>query len=326
MKDLPVIKTLEELAAEIGNSRALKKKLTEVDGKFCYRGTVHSPNGDIGVIFINPTVQLFATTGATLFVDGTFRSSILDSIQILNMYRELDGVPRYYGFVLMSSRKKQLYREVFKFLRDELFIRPRRLVSDYEHAMRSAAKDIWPDIKASGCTFHYRQAIRRNYMKKVKGKPHDLRNKAKFKQILLMIYNLQLLPAAMILNGSIIIFAKQVRLNVDRKFRRMNEYIKTYWLQRVTPAGFSMYEVVHRTDNFNEAMNSKMGRFLQRHPNYYHFFNFMCKAMALENQKIATGQPYGQQSRMTANLEEGWDLLRNGGTIQEFLETNFNRR
>lgn len=224
----------------------------------------------------------------------------------------------------MSSRKKSLYKKAFEFLRDELLLNPKRLVSDYEFAMRDAAVEVWPDIDTSGCVFHYRQAIRRNYMSKVKEKPTDVFTRSQHFKIKLMFYNLQFLPSGKIMRGCRRILAKQREYNLDREFLEMNEYFERFWLNRVTPERFSMYRVTHRTDNFNESMNAKMGRYLYKHPTYSIFFNFMKTAMTFENQKILTRQPYVQQSKMTDNLNDAWTSLENKTiSIRDFLQKDY---
>lgn len=327
-KGLPKFGGLEELSAELDRDPILRRKLTEVDDKISYMGSVRGNNGDVGVIFINPEVQQAATTGATLAIDGTFKTAILKSAQILNMFREVDGVLRYYGYVLMSSRKKSLYKKVFEFLRDELLVLPKRLISDYEHGMRKAGLETWPSIKASGCMFHYRQAIRRAYMKMLKGKPKSLLGIKKHNVIKSLFYKVQFLPPNMMVEGFRMIFARQLEYGLERKFMRMNLCFVNYWLLRVTPKLFSMYEVTDRTDNFNEAMNSKMARHLSKHPNCYIFFNFMRASMMAENQRIRSREKYTQNTCISAEkLQEAWQLLRLGVIdVQEFLGMNFNKK
>ena len=47
-------------------------------------------------------------------------------------------------------------------------VQPDILTTDYEQAMRMAAKRVWPQVRTPGCVFHFRQALRRNYLKRVK--------------------------------------------------------------------------------------------------------------------------------------------------------------
>lgn len=205
-------------------------------------------------------------------------------------------------------------------------MKPRRMVSDYETAMRKAAKEVWPGIVTAGCVFHHRQALRRNYLKRVR-KPLTLIDARHHKIIKRMIQNIQFLPANMVVAGARVVRDAELNYGVLRNFRSFNKYFARYWLRTVKPEGFSMYRVDHRTDNINESMNAKMSRGMSRHPSYYRFLNFMNTVMITENQKIIANEVYKQASRMTANLMEAWDDLDRGrlGT-EAFLRKDFNRR
>lgn len=91
-EQFPKIENLAKLAYELDGNFELRKLLTEVDEKLCYRGSVRTRNGHIGLIFINPVVQNSSTTRADLAIDGTFKTSILDSVQVLNMFRIVNDV------------------------------------------------------------------------------------------------------------------------------------------------------------------------------------------------------------------------------------------
>lgn len=225
----------------------------------------------------------------------------------------------------MTSRKKRLYKEIFNFLRSELFVNPERFTSDYETAMRGAAKQVWPNIEMPGCTFHYRQAMRRNYMKRVKKPSTNAQKKIHF-IIKLMIYNLQMLPSHMILEGMIAIQSLQRRKGVLRAFASMNNYILTFWLGKVSPENFSMYRILHRTNNFNESLNSRMNTGMCKHPNCYQFLDFMRKVMINENHRIQTKEIYSQQSNMSEPLTRAWgELDRGEKSIKQFLLTKFSK-
>ena len=47
-------------------------------------------------------------------------------------------------------------------------VQPEIVTTDYEQAMRLAARKVWPGVSTPGCTFHFRQALLRNISKKVK--------------------------------------------------------------------------------------------------------------------------------------------------------------
>lgn len=232
--------------------------------------------------------------------------------------------PRFYGFVLMSSRKKVLYKKVFIFLRDVLYIvNPKRFTSDYEIALRAAAKIIWPDVAMSGCVFHFRQALRRKTKKKV-----DItfrqHHKHECRVIGRMMYNLQMLPPDKIPNGFLIIQLQQQAYDLDDAYDEMNEYMQSFWINQIKPNYFSMYKVKHRTNNFIESFNAGIGREMCKHPNIYVFLDFMKKAMVQENHKMARKQQYKTSSKMEKKLRHAWNDLDSGTiSIEQFLKINF---
>ena len=61
----------------------------------------------------------------------------------------------------MNNRKKQLYKKIFRFLKDEIHINPEQLMMDFEFSARKAAKEVWNGIEIRGCNFHFAQALRR---------------------------------------------------------------------------------------------------------------------------------------------------------------------
>lgn len=224
---------------------------------------------------------------------------------------------------MMSSRKKSLYKRVFQFLHDDLFIVPERFTSDYEQAMRCAAQEVWPNIKMSGCTFHYRQAVWRKYTKNVVA-PLTQLSKRKHFLIRLMIYNLQMLPPHMMFDGMDAIRSVQRRKGMLGAFRVMNDYMLNFWLSKVLPENFSMYRIEHRTNNFNESLNSRMNKGMCKHPNCYEFLVFMRKVMINENHRINRQETYRQQSKMEEGLAKAWKDLDTGvKSIEQFLKTKF---
>lgn len=65
----------------------------------------------------------------------------------------------------MTHKKKALYKAVFEYLRDELFVDASSVMSDWERAIRSAAKETWDHLELLGCYFHLTQALKRQAKK-----------------------------------------------------------------------------------------------------------------------------------------------------------------
>lgn len=334
--EFPLSKTLREVNETLIEKVPQVLKICRVDKELTYHGLIEASRESYAIIFINPVVGRVAKRDSPIYVDGTFKTRPLDSAQVLNIFREIDDIvsyfeahlqqskrdvtfqPRFYGFALMTSRKMKLYKRIYRYVKDNLNLIPKRFTSDYEYAMRGAAVKVWPEIEMSGCTFHYRQAIRKNYMKKI------LHKKTTHKRILRMIFNLQMLSSSKIYLGSIQVLREQYRLDVMGDFLHMNKYYFDYWLKKITPRKFSSYRVLHRTNNFIESLNATMSRSLAKHPNIHDFLRFMHDEFLMTNQRVASQEIYVQQSNMTKKLEQGWQGLETGTlTIDRFLKTNF---
>lgn len=65
----------------------------------------------------------------------------------------------------MTHKKKALYKAVFEYLKNELSVDASSVMSDWERAIRSAAREIWEHVELSGCYFHFTQALKRQARK-----------------------------------------------------------------------------------------------------------------------------------------------------------------
>lgn len=224
----------------------------------------------------------------------------------------------------MESRKKSLYRLIFEDIKEEAVAEPLVFMSDYENAMRAAAKETWQGIETPGCTFHYRQAVRRKYEAKVFPKPLKLTPEATAHSTTKrMLYNLQFLPADKIILGARIIQRFQANNGILAEFRQFNNYFLRYWLRTIRPENFTMYRRHHRTNNICESFNKQLNSILFKNPNIHAFLQRMINITKEENEKRQKNV-YKLKSRLTDNLELAWNQLDQGAlTVSNFLKTNF---
>lgn len=101
-KNYPAVGNLADLAETLRTNRPLLKRMCSVDGRISYRGKVQVEN-EFALIFINPEVQSLTAIDASLFCDGTFRTRILDSAQVLNLFVEVNGVVSLLLSLLLSD-------------------------------------------------------------------------------------------------------------------------------------------------------------------------------------------------------------------------------
>lgn len=143
-------------------------------------------------------------------------------------------------------------------------------MSDFEFAMRSAASKTWPECRLVGCMFHYVKALQRRskrsrtFSRFIIENPHASR-------ALKMFFRLCLLPPEAITTGGLAIRDFMVENNILDEFSEFNRYFVTYWIKKITPAGFSVYGRRHRTNNLLESFNAKLKRRMRRNPRFFLF-------------------------------------------------------
>ena len=66
----------------------------------------------------------------------------------------------------MSRKTVKAYKKVLEIFIDHLAgdFKPQALMSDFESAIRKAAKQVYRGIDTSGCYFHFSQVFTRFYM------------------------------------------------------------------------------------------------------------------------------------------------------------------
>jgi len=107
----------------------------------------------------------FLTNAKTWYVDATFKVIKQPFTQLFSIHAfvkedsELMQTPL--AFVVMSRRCRNDYKRVFRALIAVLPHRPRvqAIVSDFEAAVWSAAREVLPGVLQRGCVFHFSQAV-----------------------------------------------------------------------------------------------------------------------------------------------------------------------
>lgn len=196
-------------------------------------------------------------------------------------------------------------------------------MSDYEIPMRKAAKEVWPNVETPGCAFHYRQTIRRSYMKRVLPKPPKMTPEAAAHAVIRrMVMNMQFLPAHLIIPAARFVVQYQTQHGVLIAFDGFNNYYFRYWLRTITPENFTMYRREHRTNNICESFNSRLNQNAGKAPSIYKLLLCMTLMTIESNQK--RDDDYKVCSAMSRNLELAWDALDQGRlTVENFIRLNF---
>jgi hypothetical protein len=198
----------------------LKKAFGQFRGKPLYRETLCEGTGKASMFIVDQVLKNLDNK-TKLFMDGTFGIVPLEYKQLLILFGEVDKKPRPFCFVLMTNKKKELYklvfpsepnilmkninilkffRKVFDCLRDDYNLKPGKIMSDFEDAMRFAAIGCWPSVELKGCWFHFGQSVLRN-AKSFPSLAQELKKSHQANRILTMFQRLALLPPDKVQSG-----------------------------------------------------------------------------------------------------------------------------
>ena len=104
----------------------------------------------------------------TWLCDGTFKISPKGYLQLYTIHGFVNKECLPLVHCLMKDKKRITYEFILTKLLERIrttldngYKGPRRLLTDFEEAVRNAFKNVMPDTAASGCSFHFAQALYR---------------------------------------------------------------------------------------------------------------------------------------------------------------------
>ena len=117
------------------------------------------------LVFASDQQLEILSKGKTWYVDATFKlcrhpfSQLLTVNAFVKKDDHVKQVPLV--FVIMSGRKKRDYKAVFEAVLSVLPNQPRvkKVTLDFEKAVWSAVRQVLPEVKLMGCSFHWTQAL-----------------------------------------------------------------------------------------------------------------------------------------------------------------------
>lgn len=137
--------------------------LRTLDGK----SFLLSDNGKTNRIMIFWTAQGIETVREkkAFFMDGTFKSSSSQFGQLYTIHVDLGSshdetniVPVLFAF--LPNKTTSTYKEMIQMVLDKIpEWRPESVTIDFEAAMVSALRDMFPNVTILGCFFHFSQAL-----------------------------------------------------------------------------------------------------------------------------------------------------------------------
>ncbi len=251
-------------------------------------------SGEIAVIFFANILFTLAPQLKDLSFDGTFFVVPKIFMQLFTLMAVVNNHSFPLIFVLMTAKTQVLYEAVISTVRDffpELL--PDFLMGDFELASRNALELHFPTATLGGCQFHFSQSLWKKIQKLGLSKLY-MTNKD-FQKYVRTTMSLPYLPSSEIQSASeqlsLIHFdTSPVNMTQIKKFRK---YIRTYWLNTVTPEKLSVFNFVRGTNNDCEAYHSQLKARIKTHrPNPWSFLghiNNLIEDVSLDIERLHNG-------------------------------------
>ncbi|CAF4428830.1 unnamed protein product [Rotaria socialis] len=198
------------------------------------------------------------------------------------------------AYCLLSNRRATTYIELFQRFKQEATLlgkqfQPTHVVSDFESAIMSAVRHVFPAAKHSGCLFHFT----RNDTPTCKE-----------------LMGLSLMPIC----------------EVEQQFKRIREilssslydllvYFERQWIKGSVPLSmWNSNDVDHRTNSISEAYNRRFStRISKKHPNVWTFIKLIqSENVRLEHiiAQLSGGASSSKKSKNTTGFQKRFGTLK----------------
>lgn len=135
----------------------------------------------------------------------------------------------------MVKRKIASYHRVFDYINKSIFeMEPECFVTDFEIALRTTLREMFPTASLLGCWFHYCQCLRRKVSSKFKPLRGFIKTSVEGKTEFRKIMSLPLIPAQDIKATYEMIKCSISQLSGASKFHKFLLYFEKQWLTKVS--------------------------------------------------------------------------------------------
>jgi MULE transposase domain len=266
---MPPCRDLSEMVDLLETNEGVFESFGKLRDSLFYQGTV---NGQL--VFAN--LELVSALGANIeiYVDATFNCLPFRAHQLFIILGKIQDKPRPIVYSIMNGRAEDNYTVILNFVKlavvsfDGVERTPILATSDFEQAIRSSLRKVWPTIQLVGCNFHYCQCLRR----KAASLPElSLKISAIHHKVLVMFMRLSLLPICNVGVGfdGLIGFIEQNNLRDD--FGEFIEYFENTWFNRYPVNTWCLSERYRRSNNHLEGYNCQVKRIIPKSLHLGHF-------------------------------------------------------
>ncbi|KAG5684470.1 hypothetical protein PVAND_013704 [Polypedilum vanderplanki] len=194
------------------------------------------------VCFSPSYVDKIGRENVKAFADATYKISHSMFEQFFTIHFQVSDYAFACLFVFMERRTVDSYKDVFNYLKENGFSF-NTIMLDFEQAIKSAIRLVFPSCKILGCQFHYSQCLLRQMQKLKLDIDYGLIRK---------MSSLALLPLDLI---------RLTYNQLKEKYKNRNnklffDYYEHQWIKKIKPENFCVFEEDDMTNNKCEAFHS----------------------------------------------------------------------
>lgn len=152
------------------NDIQIPEEVRTVDGEIFVLSENVYEEGEKNIILGTKSSLLFLSRCDCWIMDGTFHVVPVIFRQLFSIHGVFNNEIVPLVFCIMSSKSKKAYQDFFyqllKIAADwNIHLNPKRIISDFEKTISTAAKEFFPSTSYKGCLFHFGQIIWRQVQK-----------------------------------------------------------------------------------------------------------------------------------------------------------------
>ena len=263
-------------------------------------------------------------------IDGTFKIIRQPFYQLVSLHAYVKYGHRRrsmpLGYIIMSGKTQADYIDIFRKIKskveeDGTVWNLQAAMLDFELGLRNSLKKVWPNIRLSGCWFHYTQAIWRKVQKLGLEKVYHQRFGAKF------IKRIMVLPLFHANDCMMqrVFCALQSKFNEDKSnmtpeiaaaFEEFFSYVHKQWVfnPKIPNGELSVFGTDVRTNNTTENWNGKIWRDADgKSMTFYKLLKFLRKHHENDINVLAITdepRPDKRQEAKDKQIRDIWDKMK----------------
>lgn len=168
------------------------------------------------------------------FADGTFKSSPVLFFQIYTIHVLINDdtiIPTVYA--LLPNKTQDIYTLLLSKIKEiNPNLNPETIMTDFEHSSLIAFKNIFPNIKQSGCFFHFTQCLWRK-IQKIPGLAEKYISDPNFSLHIRMLPALAYVPKSYVVTAFEELLNSQFYIDNDDLLKPLIEYFEDNWIGRL---------------------------------------------------------------------------------------------